>query len=102
MGERPSYRPWLWGMRWPLVARWAKDRPDRVIAWYGGSLLAIVAVLATAAVFGWRPVGGAGRRHALVRCDRCRRPCAASAACHAEPRTGIKLRHHPAVGSGSV
>lgn len=52
MGERPSYRPWLWGTRWPLVARWAKDRPDRVIAWCVGAILATAVLLAIAAMWG--------------------------------------------------
>jgi hypothetical protein len=57
MGERPSHRPWLWGTRWPLVARWVKDRPNRVIAWYGGSLLVAIAILA---------IGVAASRPALI------------------------------------
>jgi hypothetical protein len=48
--ERPSYRPWLWGTRWPLATRWVKDRPDRVIAWYGGQLVVAVGLLAIALV----------------------------------------------------
>jgi hypothetical protein len=48
--DRPSYVPRTWGTRWPLVARWAKDKPDRVIAYFGGSALATMAMLAVGIV----------------------------------------------------
>jgi hypothetical protein len=33
MPERPDFVPRWWGTRWPLVARWAKDRPERVLGY---------------------------------------------------------------------
>jgi hypothetical protein len=56
MNERPNYRPWLWGTRWPLITRWVKDRPDRVIAWYGGTLLTTAGAIAVSAIAGWMPL----------------------------------------------
>ncbi len=53
VNERPTYRPWLWGDDWPLVARWAKGRPDRVAVWYAASAVLAVGVTAWAAVTGW-------------------------------------------------
>ena len=69
MSERPSYRPWLWGNRWPLVTRWAKDRPERVIAWYAGTSVATAVLIAAAAVANllpWVIIGGAVLVYGLI------------------------------------
>jgi hypothetical protein len=61
MANRPGYRPWLWGTSWPLVTRWAKDRPKRVVAYYVASGVLIIYVIVAETLrngLAWMILGG--------------------------------------------